>query len=66
MRRGSRRNLWLAEIGDAAAALEDAVIAELADFGASDQTDLALDGLLIHANNCGNSAGQMARPLQQT
>jgi HPt (histidine-containing phosphotransfer) domain-containing protein len=53
-----------AEISDAAAALEDAVIAELSDFGASDQTDLALDGLLIHARNCGNSAGQMARPLQ--
>jgi two-component system OmpR family response regulator len=55
-----------AEISDAAAALEDAVIAELADFGASDQTDLALDGLLIHARNCGNSAGQTARSLQQT
>ena len=61
MRRGSRRNLWLAEISDAAAALEDAVIA-----GASDQTDLALDDLLILARNCGNSAGQMARPLQLT
>jgi CheY-like chemotaxis protein len=62
----SRRNLWLAEISDAAAALEDAVIAELADFGASDQTDLPLDGLLILARNCGNSAGQTARPLQLT
>jgi hypothetical protein len=51
MRRGSRRNLWLAEISDPAAALEDAVIAELADFGASDQTDLALDALLILARN---------------
>jgi hypothetical protein len=66
MRRGSRRNLWLAEIGDAAAALEDAAIAELADFGATDQTDLALDDLLILARNCGNSAGQTARPLQLT
>jgi CheY-like chemotaxis protein/HPt (histidine-containing phosphotransfer) domain-containing protein len=55
-----------AEISDAAAALEDAAIAELADFGASDETDLALDSLLIHAENCGNSAGQMARSLQQT
>ena len=54
-----------AEISDAAAALEDAVIAELADFGASDQTDLALDGLLIHVRNCGNSAGQTAGSLQQ-
>jgi CheY-like chemotaxis protein/HPt (histidine-containing phosphotransfer) domain-containing protein len=55
-----------AEISDAAAALEDAVIAELADFGASDQTDLTLDGLLIHTGNCGNSEGQTARSLQQT
>ena len=54
-----------AEISDAAAALEDAVIAELADFGASDQTDLALDDLLIHARNCGNPAGQTAGSLQQ-
>jgi CheY-like chemotaxis protein len=54
-----------AEISDAAAALEDAVIAELADFGASDQTDLTLDGLLIHTRNCGNPAGQTARSLQQ-
>jgi two-component system OmpR family response regulator len=55
-----------AEISDAAAALEDAVIAELADFGASDQTDLTLDVLLIHTRNCGNSEGQTAQSLQQT
>jgi HPt (histidine-containing phosphotransfer) domain-containing protein len=55
-----------AEISDAAAALEDAAIAELANFGARDETDLALDGLLFHAENCGNSAGQTARSLQQT
>jgi chemotaxis protein histidine kinase CheA len=54
-----------AEISDAAAALEDAVIAELADSGPGDETDLALDGLLFHAGNCGNSEGKMARPLQQ-
>jgi hypothetical protein len=54
-----------AEISDAAAALEDAVIAELADTGRGDETDLALDGLLFHAGNCGKSRGQMARSLQQ-
>jgi two-component system OmpR family response regulator len=55
-----------AKISDAAAALEDAAIAELADSGPGDETDLALDGLLFHAENCGNSEGQMARSLQQT
>src|SRR6267142_6864351 len=35
-----------AEISDAAAALEDAVIAELADPGPGEATDLALDGLI--------------------
>jgi two-component system OmpR family response regulator len=54
-----------AEISDAAAALEDAAIAELVDSGPGDQTDLALDDLLFHAGNCGKSGGQMARPLQQ-
>src|SRR3984893_12600379 len=54
-----------AEISDAAAALEDAVIAELADSGPGDETDLALDDLLFHAGNCGKSAGQMVRSLQQ-
>src|ERR1700681_306754 len=54
-----------AEISDAAAALEDAVIAELADSGSGDETDLALDDLLLHAGNCGKSGGQMARSLQQ-
>jgi two-component system OmpR family response regulator len=55
-----------AEISDAAAALEDASIAELADSASGDETDLALDGLLFHARNCGNSEGQTARSLQQT
>jgi len=54
-----------AEISDAAVALEDAVIAELADSGPGEETDLALDGLLFHAGNCRNSEGRMARPLQQ-
>jgi CheY-like chemotaxis protein/HPt (histidine-containing phosphotransfer) domain-containing protein len=55
-----------AEISDAAAVLEDAVIAELADSASSDDTDLALDGLLFHARNCGNSGDRMAQSLQQT
>jgi CheY-like chemotaxis protein/HPt (histidine-containing phosphotransfer) domain-containing protein len=54
-----------AEISDAAAALEDAAIAELAIAGDGERTDLALDGLLFHAANCGDSSGKMMRPLQQ-
>jgi CheY-like chemotaxis protein len=54
-----------AELSDAAAALEDAAMAELADSGSGDETDLALDGLLFHAGNCGNSEGKMAWPLLQ-
>jgi CheY-like chemotaxis protein len=54
-----------AEISDAAAALEDAATAELADSGSGDETDLALGGLLFHAGNCGNCGDKMARPLQQ-
>ena len=46
-----------AEISDAAAALEDAIIAELADPGPSEETDLALDGLILHAENCGDYGG---------
>jgi two-component system OmpR family response regulator len=42
------------EISDAAAALEDAVIAELADPGRGEATDLALDGLISLAENCGD------------
>jgi CheY-like chemotaxis protein len=55
-----------AESSDAAAALEDAAIAELADSGPGDETDVALDNLLFHATNCGNSGGRTARSLQQT
>ncbi len=54
-----------AEISDAAAALEDAVIAELADTGSGDETDLALDGLLFRTKNCRDTDGQMIPPLQE-
>jgi CheY-like chemotaxis protein len=50
-----------AEISDAAAALEDAVIAELADPGPGGETDHALDGLIFHADGCGGSEGQRVR-----
>jgi CheY-like chemotaxis protein len=52
------------EISDAAAELEDAVIAELADPGPGEATDLALDGLIASAGQC-DSGGQLARPFQQ-
>jgi len=42
-----------AELSDAAATLEDAAIAEFADPGAGDATDLALDDLIFRAENCG-------------
>jgi two-component system OmpR family response regulator len=51
-----------AEISDAAAALEDAVIAELADPGTGGETDLALDGMIFRADRCGDSGGQMMQP----
>jgi CheY-like chemotaxis protein/HPt (histidine-containing phosphotransfer) domain-containing protein len=54
-----------AEISEAAADLEDAVIAELAGPGHGEKTDRALDGLIFHAGNCDDSARQMARPLQE-
>jgi CheY-like chemotaxis protein len=52
------------QISDAGAALEDAVIAELGSPGTGEETDLALDGLISHAENCGDSAGQMLWPHQ--
>jgi CheY-like chemotaxis protein len=52
------------EISNAAAELEDAVIAELADPGPGEATDLALDGLIASAGQC-DSGGQLARPFQQ-
>ena len=39
------------QLSEAAAALEDAVIAELADTGFGDETDLALDNLIFQAEN---------------
>jgi CheY-like chemotaxis protein len=54
-----------AEISDAAAALEDAAIAELAAAGPGEETDLALDGLISHAENRGDSGSRIARSLQQ-
>jgi CheY-like chemotaxis protein len=51
-----------AEISDAAATLEDAVIAELADPGHGEATDAALDGLISHAGSCG---GVMVQPDRQ-
>jgi CheY-like chemotaxis protein/HPt (histidine-containing phosphotransfer) domain-containing protein len=53
-----------AEISETAADLEDAVIAELADPGCGEQTDLALDGLIFCTGHCDDTAGRMARPLQ--
>jgi CheY-like chemotaxis protein len=54
-----------AEISDAAAALEDAAIAELADPGHHGETDVALDCLIVQAERCGASGGRMVPPLQQ-
>jgi two-component system OmpR family response regulator len=54
-----------AEISEAAAALEEAVIAELADPGPCEETDLALDGLIFRAGNCGDAGGRMVRPAPE-
>jgi CheY-like chemotaxis protein/HPt (histidine-containing phosphotransfer) domain-containing protein len=54
-----------AEISEAAADLEDAVITELADFSHGEETDRALDSLILCARNCGDTGDQMARPLHQ-
>jgi CheY-like chemotaxis protein len=54
-----------AQISDAAAALEDAAITELADPGSGDQTDLALDGLIFHTENCRDSGDQIALSVQK-
>ena len=53
------------EISDAAAALEDAAMAELADHRRGEATDLALDGLLFHTGICEESGSRMVRPLLQ-
>jgi CheY-like chemotaxis protein len=54
-----------AEISDAAADLEDAAAAELADSSLGRETDIALDGLISHTENCGTPRAQTARPPQQ-
>jgi CheY-like chemotaxis protein len=54
-----------AEISDAAAALEDAIIAELADPGDGEETGVALDSLIFHAENCRSSGGQTVRSVQE-
>jgi len=54
-----------AELSEKAADLEDAVIAELADPGRSEETDRALDSLIFCAGNCDNTGGQRARSLHE-
>jgi CheY-like chemotaxis protein/HPt (histidine-containing phosphotransfer) domain-containing protein len=54
-----------AEISEAAADLEDAVIAEFADPVHGEETDRALDGLICCARNCVDAENQTARPLHQ-
>jgi two-component system OmpR family response regulator len=54
-----------AEISDAAADLEDAAIAELADSSLGKNTDIAIDGLIFQAENCRESAAQLARTFQE-
>jgi two-component system OmpR family response regulator len=51
-------------ISEAAADLEDAVIAELADPGRGEETDRALDGL-IFSTNSNDTGSQMTPPFQQ-
>ncbi len=53
-----------AELSEAAADLEDAVIAELADASCDKKTDRALDGLITCASNCDETAGVVVRSLQ--
>jgi two-component system OmpR family response regulator len=54
-----------AEVSNAAADLEDAVIAELADSHLGEETDRALDGLIFQTANRGDFAGQTGGYLQQ-
>jgi CheY-like chemotaxis protein/HPt (histidine-containing phosphotransfer) domain-containing protein len=53
-----------AELSDAAATLEDAAIAELAGSGAGEATNLALDDLIFHAENCSASGSRSPSPQQ--
>jgi CheY-like chemotaxis protein len=48
-----------AQMSDAAADLEDAAIAELGGQGTGDETNLALEGLLLQARHCEDFAGQI-------
>jgi CheY-like chemotaxis protein len=54
-----------ADVSEAAADLEDAVIAELADPGLSGKTDRALDGLIFCARRCSDPLEQTTWPLQK-
>jgi two-component system OmpR family response regulator len=54
-----------AELGDAAAQLEDAVTAELGGQGSCEETDRALDGLILQAERHGNSGRPMEQSHQQ-
>jgi CheY-like chemotaxis protein/HPt (histidine-containing phosphotransfer) domain-containing protein len=53
-----------AEISDAAAALEDALINELTGPGFCKQTDVALDGLIVHAERCKESRSEPMQSLR--
>jgi CheY-like chemotaxis protein/HPt (histidine-containing phosphotransfer) domain-containing protein len=55
-----------AELSDVAAQLEDAVIAELGGQGSCDETDRALDGLILQAEQHGDSGGRTGLSSQRT
>jgi CheY-like chemotaxis protein/HPt (histidine-containing phosphotransfer) domain-containing protein len=54
-----------AELSDAAADLEDAVIAELAGQGPSGATDRAIKDLIVRAEHCREASVPIVRPLQR-
>ena len=54
-----------AELSDVAAQLEDAVIAELEGQGACDETDRALDGLILQASRQGDPGDPTGRSFQR-
>jgi CheY-like chemotaxis protein len=53
-----------AEISNAAAALEDAVINEITGSGLCEQTDFALAGLIVHAERCKESRSEPMHSLR--
>ena len=53
-----------AELSDVAAQLEDAVIAELGGQGSREETDCALDGLILQAEQHGDSGGETGPSVQ--